>query len=139
MVSVEAEPEVERRVEIIRRRLRYDADPKAFEAEFDDATEELRDRLRIAREALSNVELGDEALERIASLGERLGVDGHRAELTMARAARAHAAWAGRGRVLDEDLREVAPMAFEHRLRRGPLEEGVQLRLEEALDEVLAR
>src|SRR5256714_6765375 len=54
----------------------------------------------------------------------RLGVDGHRGEITIARAARALAAFEGRREVSAEDVRRVAPMSLRHRLRRDPLEHG---------------
>jgi len=52
----------------------------------------------------------------------QLGVDGHRGELTLARAACALAAFEGRGRATLDDLRRVAVPALRHRLRRDPLE-----------------
>src|SRR2546423_1096825 len=54
----------------------------------------------------------------------RLGVDGHRGEITIARAARALAAFEGRREISAEDVRRVAPMSLRHRLRRDPLEHG---------------
>src|SRR2546423_6038883 len=54
----------------------------------------------------------------------RLGVDGHRGEITIARAARALAAFEGRRKASAEDVRRVAPMSLRHRLRRDPLEHG---------------
>src|SRR5256714_4259540 len=54
----------------------------------------------------------------------RLGVDGHRGEITIARAARALAAFEGRREISAEDVRRVAPMSLRHRWRRDPLEHG---------------
>ena len=53
-----------------------------------------------------------------------LGSDGLRGELTLLRAARALAAYRGHGRVTRKHLRDVAPLALSHRLRRDPLDEA---------------
>ncbi len=67
----------------------------------------------------------------------RLGVDGHRGELTITRAARALAAFEGRKKITAGDVRRVAPMCLRHRLRRDPLEmvEG-GARIEQAVEDI---
>src|SRR5437762_9398739 len=74
---------------------------------------------------------------RIAELCQRLQLDGHRGELTIARAARALAAFEGRSAATDADVRRVAPLALAHRLRRDPLAQtrGSAL-LEQAIEEL---
>jgi len=52
-----------------------------------------------------------------------LGVDGHRGDLTVVKAARAHAAFAGRREVTEEDIKVAESLALPHRLRRRPFEE----------------
>ncbi|MCA9319254.1 MAG: magnesium chelatase ATPase subunit I [Planctomycetes bacterium] len=124
------------RVEIVRRRLAFDADPDAFCAEWADETEFLRARVLAARERTPGVEVGTEVLVTIASLNADLEIDGHRGELTLARAARARAAFEGRTAVEASDLRATAHLALEHRLRRDPLENRPLLH---RIDEVLER
>jgi magnesium chelatase subunit I len=53
-----------------------------------------------------------------------LETDGSRGELTLIRAARAHAALEGDPAVEPRHLKDVAPMALSHRLRRNPLDES---------------
>jgi magnesium chelatase subunit D len=73
----------------------------------------------------------------IAQLCQRLDVDGHRGELTIARASRALAAFEGRREVTREDVRRVAAMALRHRLRRDPLEQtGGGAQIEQAAGEL---
>jgi magnesium chelatase subunit D len=52
-----------------------------------------------------------------------MGVDGHRADLTMARAATALAALEGRKVPDVDDIRTVAPLVLAHRMRRRPFED----------------
>jgi magnesium chelatase subunit I len=62
-----------------------------------------------------------------------------RGELTLMRAARAHAAWRDDTAVTRTHIRAVAPLALSHRLRRDPLDEaGSGARVARAVDEVLA-
>ena len=122
--SVESEPlsDPAQRVEIVRRRLAYDADPSGFARLWEDATSRLRTRLHIAREVLPTVEISDELVLRISRIATHAGVDGLRADVVMTRAACAHAAWQGRTTVTDEDLREAALLALPHRRRRAPFD-----------------
>ena len=63
-------------------------------------------------------------LEKIAQLCADLQIDGHRGELTIMRAARALAAFAGRRAVTDEHVKKVSAMSLRHRLRRDALIHG---------------
>src|SRR5262249_6638516 len=86
-----SDPDV--RMEIVRRRLAYDADPSGFAARFAGEERALADRLAAARSR--EVRLSDRMLLLIASACARLGVDGHRADIVTARAAKALAALDG--------------------------------------------
>ncbi|MFC7219731.1 putative cobaltochelatase [Streptomyces polyrhachis] len=135
-VEVAASREPEERVEVVRRRLAYDADPAAFAARWAGEETALRARIAAARELLPSVVLGDAALRQIAATCAAFEVDGMRADLVMARTALALAAWAGRTDVLAEDVRQAALLALPHRRRRNPFDApGLD---EEKLDETLA-
>jgi len=111
------------RVEIVRRRRAFDDDATAYCREWIDAEDELKMRLRHARVRVGSVEIADEMLMAIARMCADLGVDGHRADLTIARAAVASAALEGHTHVTDEDVRRVAPLVLAHRLRKTPFHE----------------
>jgi magnesium chelatase subunit D len=129
--------DLEERVEIITRREAFDQDPTAFCAAWESAQARLRRRLARARDAFKSVRLSMELVRGIAALCGRLGVDGHRGELTIARASRALAALEGRTEVAPEDARRVAAMALRHRLRRDPLEQtGGVSQIEQAAQEL---
>ena len=74
----------------------------------------------------------------IAQLCVSLKVDGHRGELTIARAARALAAFEGRAKANAYDVERVAVMSLCHRLRRDPLETvDSGLRIEQVLSQLI--
>jgi magnesium chelatase subunit I len=130
---------VEERVEIVRRRRDYDADPFAFHANWQKETLKLQRKIRTAQRRLPNVELPDPVLYKIAELCVKLEVDGHRGELTLSRAATALAAFSGRNQVEVDDVRRIAILALRHRLRKDPLETTDDaVKIERAVDEVLS-
>jgi len=121
-VEVAGNLDADERVEIVRRRLRYEADPQAFATEWIAADGELARGIEKARKGLSVVRLPEEMLHQIAAVCTHLGVDGLRGDLVTAKAARALAAWETRDTVATEDVRRAALLALSHR-RRNPFEE----------------
>ncbi|MBW3085972.1 hypothetical protein KEM60_02183 [Austwickia sp. TVS 96-490-7B] len=119
-VTAPREPQV--RVDVVRRRMAFDADPAAFTAQFAPDQRALRDRIIAAQELVRRVTLGERALLTIAQVCAGFDVDGMRADLVTARAAVAHAAWCGRDRVTKEDIRAAARLALPHRRRRNPFD-----------------
>jgi magnesium chelatase subunit D len=110
------------RVEVMRARLAYEADPAGFTGKYDGAQRELAERIVKARELLPEVILTDAALRQIAEICASFDVDGMRADLVTARTAVAHAAWSGRTVVEVDDVRAAAKLALPHRKRRNPFD-----------------
>jgi magnesium chelatase subunit D len=110
------------RVEVMRARLSYEADPTAFIARYDAAQRELAERIVKAQSLLPEVILTDAALRQIAEICASFDVDGMRADLVTARTAVAHAAWSGRTVVEVDDIRAAAKLALPHRKRRNPFD-----------------
>jgi magnesium chelatase subunit D len=121
-VEVASPREPAQRAEVVRRRLQFDADPQAFRAHYANAEERLRRRIQHAQSMLARIELTDAALLRIAEVCSAAGVDGMRADIVMARAAAAHAAWHDRQHPNIDDLRAAAKLALPHRRRRNPFD-----------------
>src|ERR1700761_5588233 len=121
-VEVAAPQDPVLRADVVRRRLQFDADPQAFRARYANAEELLRNRIQHARSILPRIELTDAALLRIAEVCAAAGVDGMRADIVMARAAAAHAAWHDREHPNIDDLRAAAKLALPHRRRRNPFD-----------------
>ncbi|HEY3041784.1 MAG TPA: magnesium chelatase ATPase subunit I [Pyrinomonadaceae bacterium] len=138
-VEVKTEDEIDRRVEIVERRDAFERDREGFRLAFAGKQQQLRKKITRARKNLGNVKMERGLLKDIARLCSELKVDGHRGELTITRAARALAAFEGRKKLSDTDVKRVAIMALRHRLRRGALEEapGAE-RIEQALEKVFA-
>jgi magnesium chelatase subunit D len=121
-VEISASRDPASRVEVVRRRLAYDADPDAFAGRYAIAEDELAARIRSAQASLGSVVLGDGALTKIAEVCAAFEVDGMRADIVTARAAVAHAAWHGRRYVTKADIRAAARLALPHRRRRNPFD-----------------
>jgi magnesium chelatase subunit I len=137
-VEVKSPRDVPTRVEVIRRRDAYENDADAFLHTWGAKDAKLRGKILRARAALARLETPDRVLEDCAALCIALGSDGLRGELTLLRAARALAAFSGAATVARTHLRDVAPSALRHRLRRDPLDEaGSTVRVARLLDEVL--
>ncbi|MEK6284171.1 MAG: magnesium chelatase ATPase subunit I [Acidobacteriota bacterium] len=132
--------DIDQRVEIVERRERFDDDPAAFH----DATARdqyhLRRRITRAKKLLPRVGINRSLLMLIAELCVALEVDGHRGELTIARAARALAAFEGRVTASADDVERVVLMSLRHRLRRDPLETvDSGARIEQAIRETIPK
>lgn len=136
-VDVAASRDVDVRVEVIRARMAFEADPRTFVERYAAADAELADRIVAARAAIGAVVLPDSELRRIAALCAAFDVDGMRADLVVARTAVAHAAWRGATTVAEEDIRVAAELALPHRRRRDPFDDpGLDPeRLEEAMQQ----
>jgi len=122
-VDVEGVREPESRVEIVRRRRAFEEDPGAFERTWAEAEDTLSANIKHARLRLPGIVVQDELLYAVANLALTAGVDGHRADQVMVRAAAAHAALAGRTAVELADVARVAPLVLAHRLRRTLFDE----------------
>lgn len=114
--------DVAQRVEIVKRRRAFDADPDGFCAAAEKEQATLRRRIARAQSLICDGDVPDGVVLFAATLCATLGIDGHRGELTLIRAGVAHAAWDGRREASADDVRAVAYLALRHRLRRDPLD-----------------
>ena len=136
-VDVHASRDVDVRVQVIRQRMAYEADPDGFAERYADADADLARRIAMARALVDDVVLPDNELRRIAALCAAFDVDGMRADLVVARTAVAHAAWRGAHTVEETDIRVAAELALPHRRRRDPFDDpGID---RDQLDEALAQ
>ncbi len=122
-VDVKGDRDMEQRMEVVRRRLAFDADPRAYTESVRKETEAMRSRIAEARRILPSVQESDEILRAVVAVTTNFGIDGHRADITMMKAAKANAALDGRTEVTKDDIRDVAALVLSHRMRRRPFEE----------------
>ncbi len=122
VVQVEGLTDPHQRAQVMARHLAFEQDPEGFYAQWRAAEDALRQRLMAARERLARVQHTPEDLLTIAGLTTAYGVEGHRADLVILRAARANAALEGRDAITAKDILLAAELALPHRIQRDPLE-----------------
>lgn len=118
------------RVLIMEYNISFETDPNAFREEFMDQERQLSETITRARELLDIVSYTKKDLLSIAALTSSLEVDGHRADLVILKAARAHAAFEARQAINERDIALAAELALPHRMRRGPFQQ-VEIDIEE--------
>lgn len=123
-VTVEGEHDVQRRVEVLENRLKYENNPDAFFQEYEPQQEALREKIANACALLPNVTYTRETMEQIAKICIQLEVDGHRADIVMLKTAVTLAAYHGKSQVETEEILQAARLALPHRMRRRPFEEA---------------
>jgi magnesium chelatase subunit D len=135
-VDVQAERDVEARVEVVRRRIAFDLHPEALQAHYADAECQIQQQLITARQVLPQVRVPDPLLRLMTGICTDFEVDGMRADIVMYRAAAALAAYEGRQEVLEDDVRRVARLVLPHRRRRQPFDQPTvdEQKLQESLE-----
>jgi magnesium chelatase subunit D len=108
------------RAEVVRRRLAYEADPRAFIAAWSDADAAEAARILRAQALLPQVQISDPLVRAVSERCLAAGVQGLRADLTLCKAACAWAAYQGRTEVEIADMDAVAALALGHRRTRPP-------------------
>ena len=119
-VEVTGLTNLDERMAVVTRRLAYEADSAGFAAQWEPHQERLRDNILSARERLPRVTYTPEILRLIAMICLDQGVDGHRADIFMLKAAQTLAAFYGHVEVIQADVREAALLVLPHRRRRQP-------------------
>jgi len=114
-VLVRGLTEAEARLEVYRRVMAYQSNPRAMRAGWAAETLVAADEIAEARGRLPQVKLAPEAEQTGMAWINRLGIDSHRAEVVLFESARAHAAVDGRAEADLADLRAVAAMALRQR------------------------
>lgn len=124
-VDIKGEKDPKKRADVVRRRLNYDDDPRAYIDGRKTEIDELRERIRLAAHLVKKIEVDDAVIEMVVSVTTKFGIDGHRADITMVKSAKANAALDGREKITKEDIKEVADLVLSHRVKRRPFENSV--------------
>lgn len=137
-VEVSSPKEIEQRIEVVKRRDAFETHYVDFIKKWQIEDKKLRKKILSARKLLKKVTIKESLMEDCAKLCIALGADGLRGELTLIRAMRSLASFTGDTIVNKAHLKQIAPSALRHRLRRDPLDEaGSTFRVKRIIDEVL--
>jgi Mg-chelatase subunit ChlI len=121
-VDIQGIRDPQARMTIMERNLAFETDPQGFYKAWAPREQELSERIAHARRLLPDVAYSQQDLHVIATLMSLQGVDGHRADLVVLKAARAHAAFKGHTHLEDSDILLAVELALPHRLKRHPLQ-----------------
>jgi Mg-chelatase subunit ChlI len=116
--------EPRQRVQIMERNIAFEADPEAFRKEWLSQEHELSQQIERARDLVNRVRYTSRDLLIIADLTAKMQVDGHRADLVILKASRAHAAFEGREAITPRDIALAAELALPHRVKAGPFRQS---------------
>ena len=123
-LDIRGERDVAKRAEVVKRRVEFDSDPESYVEACQKELDAECERLTRAKQILPKVTADDDIISKIVSVTINFGVDGHRADITMLKAAKANAALEGRTNVIKDDIRATAELVLAHRLKRRPFEEA---------------
>ena len=116
-VVVGSENKPEQRLAIVKARMAFEEDPKAFAKSFAPFELELGEKIEEASKLLPTITVTEGNRLYIVSKCLEAEVQGHRADLTLEETAKAVAAWNGHTEITKEDIDEAAPYVLLHRRR----------------------
>ena len=119
-IEVKGEKKLKNRIKIIQARQEFDKNTILFKKKYEAEQEKLRNRIINAKKFLPDVILPEEYLEFISLICINFNVDGHRADITIAKTAQTIAAFERRSQVSFEDLKKAMILSLPHRLKKGP-------------------
>ena len=134
-VDVSGVKDVDERVRIIKTVEGFEDNPHEFIKKYKTKQDELKINILNARKLLKDVEISDKLLKKIAKLCIELGVDGHRADILIAAAAKTIASYNQRKKVTGDDIKEAADLVLPHRMRKQPFQEPEPI--EDKVDEIM--
>jgi magnesium chelatase subunit I len=122
-VNIEGIGTADDRVLIMEYRTAFDDNPEEFAGRWTAESKTLADRILKAKEIYPQVSVEKKLLYEIAQYCLDVGVDGHRGDIIMLKAAKTLAAYDGRTEVTSQDIQISAELVLPHRVRRQPLME----------------
>lgn len=126
-VKVKSPQEPELRVEIIKRNLIFEKNPKDFYKHFEEQDEKIKNLIKNTKKHLNNVIISEKYLNSIAKSCIELKVDGHRPDIIIVKTSKTIACMNQRKSVNVEDILLSAELTLSHRTRDGGLLEPLSL------------
>ncbi len=124
VVEIEGEKDEQLRKEIIKNRLVFEDNPQALKASSRVKEEALSKQIEKAKTLLSDITVEEEIFDIVVKIGIALDVDGHRADITLIKAASTLAAFEGEKSVSKRHIEIAAKLALPHRMRKHPFEKS---------------
>lgn len=139
-LRVVSEDGPEKRSAIVRKRLLFDSDPDLFAADYLGDDHQLTRQVQTARSRVAAVSVGDAMVEQAVRLSTEVKAQGHRADITIIKAARALAAFLEEDALKLEHVFEAARYVLPHRITTLALAtpEAIEKRIEELLSRAAA-
>mmetsp|Transcript_17814 Transcript_17814/g.49409 ORF Transcript_17814/g.49409 Transcript_17814/m.49409 type:complete len:464 (+) Transcript_17814:83-1474(+) len=124
-VGIRTNNDAEARFQVLKRTNAWQFDAAKMEAKWGPKDAALKQKIMDARARLKSVKCDRELAVKISNVCSRLNVDGLRGDIVTNRAARALAAYEGRTEVTEKDVRKVAVMCLNHRLRKNVVSDNL--------------
>ena len=125
------------RGQVVTNRLDFEKSPKEFISRWEDKERALASYILEAKERVAGVALSAKQIIFITRLATVARTDGHRADIAMAKTAKAIAAYSGRNGVTQQEVIAAARLVLPHRLRLDPSQEVTPLeKIEQILEKV---
>lgn len=122
---------------VVNRRIAFDTEPEALVSDFLEDEGLLTEQVITARAGLLDTIVSDEMVSMAVALSTEAKAQGHRAEISIIKAARALAAFLEGGRVGPEHIIEAARFVLPHRITTLSYATGDQL--DEALEDIFKK
>ena len=116
-LPISIDPEI--RQHIMKARLAFDNNPENFITSFSSQQQTLKNRIQQAQEKIETIDFNGVVMSKVAEICYHANVEGMRADLTLLRAARAHAAWQGHAEITEEDIVAVKAWVLAHRKKQN--------------------
>ena len=118
-IQLQGHPDTATRQAIVRTRLAFDENPEHFVQQYQQAQQQLQQQLIQARQRQQRITYSDAHFAQVSSLCSAANTEGVRADLTLLRAARAHAALTGGNteapQITQADIDTVKEWVLAHR------------------------
>jgi magnesium chelatase subunit D len=140
-VNISSIQDIQKRECIAKRRFEFENNKESFLNKWKKQEEIIGSQVITARNQLNNIQISDDMVNLAVKLALKSATQGHRAEITLLKAARAFAAFLEKQYVERSDLIHVAPFVLRHRMHKSPLdpEEKIDQQLEDVINQVVSQ
>jgi magnesium chelatase subunit D len=118
-VEVKGVTNIENRMEIIKRRMDYENNPREFSLRWKEENNRIEEKIDSAKKIIQDIKIDNGNLSFAVSLAEEGNCAGHRGEIVLIETSKAIAALNQRKFITKKDIEEAASFALPHRLKEA--------------------